>query len=140
MIIDPHTSLRDLAKLLAIIIDPLEEDHTGSADELRTLARLEESCSLSAADFLTGVLYLANRPCVRKRHLDRRDIHFGWLDAAPQGLTIRYTVTPEIVRLWQFLGEALQFENALLSELYHSEAEVLRQWADYRDKYRLNRR
>ena len=59
MIVNPHTSIRDLAKLLAIIIDPLEQDHTGSADELRTLARLEQSCSLSAADFLTGVLYLA---------------------------------------------------------------------------------
>lgn len=140
MIVDPHTSLRDLAKLIAINIDPLEQDHTGSADELRTLARLEQSWSISAADFLTGVLYLANRPCVRKRHLDRRDIHFGWLDAAPQGLTIRYTVTPEIVRLWQFLGEALQCENAILSNLYRSEAEVLQQWADYRDKYRLNRR
>lgn len=89
MIVNPHTSIRDLAKLLAIIIDPLEQDHTGSADELRTLARLEQSCSLSAADFLTGVLYLANRPCIRKQHQVRRDIHFGWLDADPQGLTIR---------------------------------------------------
>ena len=140
MIVDPHTSLRDLAKLIAIIIDPLEDDHTGSADELRALARLEEACSLSAADFLTGVLYLANRTCVRKQHQVRRDIHFGWLDAAPQGLVIRYTVTPEIVRLWKFLGEALQYESALLSNLYYSEAEVLQQWADYRDRYRLNHR
>ena len=133
-------SLRDLAKCIAATIDPLEQDRHESGDELRTLACLDDSNVWSGADFATGVLYLANRTCTRKRHEERRAVHFGWLDAMPEGLLIRYTVTPEIVRLWMEIATSLRSVDAILSALYFFEAESLQGWASYRDVYRTSRR
>lgn len=136
--------LRTLAKTIAAKIDPLEQDKDGGADELRAIARLEVAWSLRASTFLTGVIYLANRPCTRKRHEYRRALHFSWLDAAPANIPLLgYTITEQHVAMWKTIAEELRSHSessVLLSSLYLYEADSLQGWVNYREKHRHEHR